>query len=78
MLHLEILSPTSKIFEGEVSSIVFPGEEGSFGVLPNHAPIISTLKAGKIEWEIQNKKQNIEVTGGVVEVLNNKVSVLVK
>lgn len=77
MLHLEILSPTSKIFEGEVSSISFPGADGSFGVLSNHAPIISALKEGKIEWTIKDKKDSIQIKGGVVEVINNKASVLV-
>jgi len=79
MLHLEILSPTGKIFEGEVNAVTFPGSEGSFGVLTNHAPIISTLAEGKIEWTTTNsKKDGIHITGGVVEVLKNKVSVLVK
>jgi F-type H+-transporting ATPase subunit epsilon len=79
MLHLEILSPTGKIFEGEVNAVTFPGSEGSFGVLTNHAPIISTLAEGKIEWTTtDSKKDSIHITGGVVEVLKNKVSVLVK
>jgi F-type H+-transporting ATPase subunit epsilon len=78
MLNLEILSPTKKIYEGQISSIVLPGDLGSFGVLPNHAPIISTLSKGKIIWEANNKKEELEINGGVVEVINNKVSVLVK
>lgn len=78
MLHLEILSPTEKLFEGEVSTVSFPGDVGSFGVLPHHAPIISTLKEGKIEWIKNNKKEFIEIKGGVVEVLKNKVSVLIQ
>lgn len=78
MLNLEILSPTAKLFEGEVSSIIFPGEEGSFGILPNHAPIISTLKKGQIEWVVNNQKEQLSINGGVVEVFNNKVSVLIK
>ncbi len=79
MLYLEILSPTAKIFEGEASSITFPGAAGSFGVLPGHAPIISTLKEGKIEWVSKNnKRETLEIKAGVAEVLNNKVSVLIK
>lgn len=76
MLYLEILSPSSKIFEGEVDSVTFPGADGSFGVLSNHAPLISALKEGKIEWITNNKKDSVQIKGGVVEVLNNKVSVL--
>lgn len=78
MLHLEILSPVSKIFEGEVNSVKLPGEVGAFGVLSNHAPLISVLKKGIIEWEINNKKEQITISGGVAEVLNNKISVLIQ
>ncbi len=78
MLHLEILSPTGKIFEGEVNSILLPGDEGSLGVLNNHAPLISTLKEGKIEWSVNTQKEKLEIKGGVVEVLKNKVTVLIK
>ncbi|GIV30249.1 MAG: hypothetical protein KatS3mg028_1315 [Bacteroidia bacterium] len=78
MLHLEILSPSAKIFEGEVNSVTFPGESGTFGVLTNHAPIISVLKEGMIEWDINGKREQLKINGGVVEVLHNKASVLVK
>lgn len=79
MLQLEILSPTGKIFEGEVNSVSLPGSEGSFGVLTNHAPIISTLKEGKIEWTNDKfQKESIHIAGGVVEVLKNRISVLIK
>lgn len=78
MLQLEILSPTAKLYEGEVSSIIFPGSLGSFGVLPQHAPLISTLTQGKLEWTTHNKKEYLEIQAGVVEVLKNKVTVLVQ
>ncbi|GIV27656.1 MAG: hypothetical protein KatS3mg027_1470 [Bacteroidia bacterium] len=78
MLHLEILSPSAKIFEGEVNSVIFPGEVGAFGVLTNHAPVISVLKEGMIEWDINGKREQLKINGGVVEVLHNKASVLVK
>ena len=45
---LEIITPENKLFEGEVTSVKFPGTDGEFGVLNNHAPIISTLTKGKI------------------------------
>lgn len=78
MLTLEILSPGGKIFEGQVDSIIFPGDEGAFGVLPNHAPIISTLKEGTLVWSVNTQKEKLSIKGGVVEVLKNKVTVLVK
>ncbi len=77
-MKLEIITPDKKLFEGFVKSAVFPGSEGSFGVLNNHAPMIATLKPGKIEvFEENNTKQEFIVKGGVVEVLHNKVIVLV-
>ena len=47
-MHLEILSPENKIFEGEVNSVIFPGSNGKFQILNNHAPLISFLKEGEI------------------------------
>ena len=76
-MTLEIITPDKKLFEGEVKSAVFPGSEGSFGVLDNHAPMIATLRAGKVEiTDASNQKQEFPVRGGVVEVLRNKVVVL--
>ena len=76
-MKLEIISPDKLLFEGQVKSAVFPGSEGSFGVLNNHAPMIATLKAGKIQlFEENNNKIEIVVKGGVVEVQKNKVIVL--
>lgn len=76
-MRLEIITPDKKLFEGEVKSAVFPGSEGSFGVLDNHAPMIATLRAGKVELIGENNtKQDFVVKGGVVEVLKNKVIVL--
>ncbi len=55
-MKLEIITPDKKLFEGSVNSAVFPGSEGSFGVLNNHAPMIATLKAGKVESTDQLEK----------------------
>jgi F-type H+-transporting ATPase subunit epsilon len=76
-MKLEIITPDKKLYEGEVKSAVFPGSEGSFGVLDGHAPMIATLKAGKVELtEASSQKREFSVKGGVVEVLRNKVVVL--
>ena len=76
-MTLEIITPDRKLFEGEVKSAVFPGSEGSFGVLDNHAPMIATLKAGNVQvTDANNQKRDFAVRGGVVEVLRNKVVVL--
>jgi F-type H+-transporting ATPase subunit epsilon len=76
-MKLEIITPDKKLFEGSVKSAVFPGSEGSFGVLNNHAPMIATLKQGKVELiEDNNNKIEFAIKGGVVEVLKNNVIVL--
>lgn len=76
-MKLEIITPDKKLFEGSVKSAVFPGSEGSFGVLNNHAPMIATLKEGKVQLiEENNNKVEFAIKGGVVEVLKNSVVVL--
>lgn len=77
-MNLEILSPEKKIFEGTVKSVEFPGSEGRFGVLDHHAPLISNLSKGEITIvDSENRAHQIQISGGVVEVLTGKVSVLV-
>jgi F-type H+-transporting ATPase subunit epsilon len=75
-MNLEILTPDKKIFEGEVRSVTVPGTMGSFEILNNHAPIISTLDDGKLIVRTSGKEEIFMVKGGVVEVLNNNVMVL--
>jgi F-type H+-transporting ATPase subunit epsilon len=76
-MYLEILTPENKVFEGDVTSATFPGADGSFQVLDNHAPLISLLKEGKVEYKSKTSTaEAVTITGGVVEVLNNKVVLL--
>ncbi len=76
-MQLEIISPDEQLFKGEVNAVTFPGKDGRFGVLNDHAPLISSLQAGPIGIEQAGKeKTTLDVKGGVVEVLNNKVMVL--
>jgi F-type H+-transporting ATPase subunit epsilon len=75
-MHLEILTPEKKVFEGEVSIVTFPGSDGSFQVMDNHAPLISLLKEGVVEYKSKDAKNTITITGGVVEVLKNKTILL--
>ena len=75
---LSIISAESKVFEGQVESILAPGMLGDFLVLPNHAPCISSIRPGFLEFaEGTSKKQRYFVSGGIIEVINNTVSVLV-
>tara|TARA_B100001029_G_C14942197_1_gene383836 strand:- start:349 stop:585 length:237 start_codon:yes stop_codon:yes gene_type:complete len=74
---LEIITPETKLFEGEINSVKVPGKDGEFGILNNHAPIISTLTKGSIEvTDSNNKSKRFEINGGVIEMQNNKIIVL--
>ena len=76
-MHLEILTPEKKVFEGTVDIVTFPGADGSFQVMDNHAPLISLLSEGVVEFKSKaSGADSIRITGGVVEVLKNKVILL--
>jgi len=75
-MNVEILSPEKTYFSGPALSVTLPGESGSFSVLDHHAPIMSTLEKGNII--IDSGKLTIPIQKGVVQVLNNKVIVLVQ
>ena len=76
--ELSIISAESKVFEGKVENILVPGMVGDFLVLANHAPCISSIRPGFLEFsEGTSDKQKYFVSGGIIEVINNMVSVLV-
>jgi len=75
-MQLEIITPDRKVFTGEATSVTFPGSEGQFQVLNDHAPMVSTLAQGPITIAGSTGTQTFTVDGGVVEVLNNRVLVL--
>ena len=75
---LSIISAESKVFEGKVENILVPGMVGDFLVLTNHAPCVSSIRPGFLEFsEGTSDKQRYFVSGGIIEVINNMVSVLV-
>ncbi|MEO1050634.1 MAG: ATP synthase F1 subunit epsilon [Bacteroidota bacterium] len=75
-MFLEIITPDKKVFEGEVNIVTFPGTDGSFQVMNDHAPMISSLATGKVEYKGKDTEEIVEISGGVVEVLNNRVILL--
>jgi F-type H+-transporting ATPase subunit epsilon len=78
-MKIEIITPDKKIFEGDIKSIRVPGKKGSFQVLKDHAPIISTLENGSVIIVDQdNKETRYEINGGVIEVKMNKIILLVE
>lgn len=76
-MQLEILTPEKTFYRGEVDSITLPGETGSFQILNNHAPLISSLKEGMLAFSVGKKESEMEITDGFVEVNHNKVTVLI-
>lgn len=76
-MKIEIITPDKKIFEGEINSVRVPGKKGSFQVLKDHAPIVSTLEAGHVIMVDQNGIEKVyEIDGGVIEVKANKIILL--
>jgi len=76
-LQLIIISAEKNLFSGNVDSVVIPGVSGRFGVYPNHAPLISPLSEGAIEYTQNGNEQTIEVKGGIAEVMQNVVTICV-
>ncbi|MCD8182290.1 MAG: ATP synthase F1 subunit epsilon [Bacteroides sp.] len=78
LLHLDIVSPEKEIFSGEVESVTLPGTIGSFTILPQHAPIVSALQAGKLAYVTEDGEEHVQdIQGGFIEMNDNKVSVCV-
>lgn len=75
-MYLEIVTPDKKVFEGEVSSVSMPGIDGRFEVLDHHAALISALAKGEVSIKTVQGPLRYMIEGGLVEVLNNKVSLL--
>ena len=78
-MQLDILTPEHKVYSGTVFGVQLPGIEGSFEILDKHAPMIATLGKGKMKIiKDKNTTELYEISGGFVEVLNNKASVLIE
>ena len=77
MFRLSIVTPEKIVYEGEVVSLIVPGIEGYLGVLSHHAPLITALQTGKIEFqEAGQKLQVYAVSGGFMEVSHNQATLL--
>ncbi len=79
LINVEVITPSKSAYNAEVVSVTVPGSKGNFQVLFNHAPILSSLEIGKIKIVEQNNDEKIFATGGgMIEVLNNRVLILVE
>ena len=76
-MKIEIITPDRKIYEGEIKSVRVPGKKGSFQVLKDNAPIISTLESGQVRMmDEENNEIIYEIGGGIIEVKANKIILL--
>ena len=78
MLQLRIVSPEKVEYDGAVESVLVPGTMGQFEILNDHAPIISTLQKGAVEYATKDGKTSLDILGGFVEVQKNVVSLCVE
>ncbi len=76
-MKVEIITPDHRVYEGDIKSIRVPGRKGSFQVLKDHAPIISTLENGPVVIvDTEGQETVFEINGGVIEVKMNRIIVL--
>ncbi len=73
---VEVITPDKVLFSGEAISVRLPGSGGSFEALANHAPLISSLDKGTVVVLTNSSEEAFDVSGGIVEILSNKVVVL--
>ena len=75
-LHVEVVTQDRNVYSGEADMVVAPGSEGVLGILPRHAPLLTTLKAGDLRIKYDNDEEELFVAGGFMEVSHNVVTVL--
>ena len=75
-LHLEIVTPEKKIFSGPVDNVYLPGADGELGILPEHAGLVTALKAGELNYLENGKVSVLAIGAGFAEVSQKKVTVL--
>jgi len=68
--QLSIVTPEGQVFDDQIESLIAPGMEGSFGVLANHAPMVSTLKDGLLKIRRNGQESSVNISEGILEVDN--------
>ena len=75
-IHLEIVTAERQVYSEDVDIVIAPGIDGELGILPRHSPLLTVLKPGEIRVRKGGEESSIAVSGGFLEVLGNKVTIL--
>jgi F-type H+-transporting ATPase subunit epsilon len=75
-LAVEVVTTTGRVFEGDADEVIAPGSEGELGILPRHAPLMTTLNIGALHIKLNGGEETLFIGGGFMEVSNNRVIVL--
>ena len=75
-LFVEILTPSGVVFEGEADDVIAPGELGEFNLLPEHTLFLTNLNFGKMSYLKDGQRELLVISGGVAEVVDNRVAIL--
>jgi F-type H+-transporting ATPase subunit epsilon len=76
ILHVEVVTAEGELYSGDATMVSAPGAEGQLGILPRHAALLTFLKAGPLRIVLNDAEEPIYVTGGFLEVSNNRVTIL--
>ena len=75
-IRCEIVSQDRLVFEGDADMVIVPGESGEMGILPHHAPLLSTLRLGILKVRYQGSEEDFTIAGGIIEVQPDIITVL--
>lgn len=75
-LHVSLVTPEKELFSGDVDQVIAPGSEGEFGVLANHAPLMTTLSEGMVTILNGDQKKMYQVRGGFADVNAEGITIL--
>jgi F-type H+-transporting ATPase subunit epsilon len=75
-VKLDIVTAEKVVYSGEVDIVIAPGQEGELGILPHHAPLMTTLKAGELIARTSAEEYSMAISGGFLEVLPDRIIVL--
>ncbi len=75
-LHVEVVTAERELYSGEATLVSAPGSEGRLGILPRHAAMLALLQAGELRIELNDAEEPIFVSGGFLEVSDNRVIIL--